>query len=263
MTLSMALPGAPLGGGSDDLVFSSTLYMDYTSSQKYVDLLAIGQSAEDQVQAIGGIGGFSLNNLEPGQGPRVSFDLQFADWQEVPSADRDQLEPGTAPTGKNPAVDRGLGGFWIADAGSAQALAAFKISDLSITPGVTFEQVPDRNGVNGIGGWQRVVSDPEMSFKIMLEGGADPLPGFLNDFADTTTTPGDSGVAKQVLVQFGATQGKTVLAEMPRAKFRGVPVRDPAGNIMAVSCTVVGTTPDHADTTALKLLNSPLKLHLF
>ena len=107
ITAKMAWPVAGASGAA--VVSSCTVFFDPTATQSYLDLLAIGKTAEDQIQTIAGMGNFTLEAIAPGEAPKINFSVQVADWQEVPTANRDTLEPGTAASGNQPATLRGAG----------------------------------------------------------------------------------------------------------------------------------------------------------
>lgn len=256
--LLMAITGAQ--DVSDALVYSTTVYLRNTT-QNYIDFLCIGKSAEDQIQGVGGMGPFKLSGLAPGEVPKVEFDLTLADWQEVPSGERDALSSGTAATGNQPATDRGLGGCFIQDVGTTTR-AAFKISDLSIDPGIEFAPIPDPNGVNGVGGWQLVKAEPSFEFTAILEGSTDPLIGFYDDFANGALAAGAQ--AKHVLFQFGHTAQRCVAIDFPRSYFTVAPVRVEVGGLVGVKCKMHATAGAHDETSAAAALaNSPMRIHFF
>ena len=249
--LTMALPADP---STETLTYSTTVY-NHDTTQNYLDFLAIGDSAEDQIQTIGGMGTFSFANISPGEVPRIEFEIMVGDWQEVPSGERDQLEPTSAVQGNQPAIDRGLGGFFLGDNGSTTR-TAFKVADVSINPGISYEAIPDPNGINGIGGWRRVRGQPTVEFTALLEGGADPLPGFYDDFA--------AGTAKQLLIQFGDSNPAAAY-DMPYCFFQSAPVRAEAGQLAGVKCVLVGHSPptQDTDTQATALQYSAQRIHFF
>lgn len=252
VTATMAFPGTP--ATSDAVVNSTTVFFD-DATQQYIDGLVIGKSTEDQWQWLGGMGPFSLEGLNPGEIPKVGFDLSVVDHQIVPAADRDQLEPTSATQGNQPALNRGIGGCFIQDNGTTTR-AAFKIADLVINPNVTFQPIPDPNGVNGLGGWQRVPSEPTFEFTAILEGGADPF-GWVADFENGATSTGMQ--AKQLLFQFGHTAQRCVAIDFPKAYFDARPTRVEAGGLAAVR--VVG----HGEfgTTGTALADSGMRIHFF
>jgi len=238
---------------SDSATISTTVFYDDEATQQYVDFLAVGKSAEDQIQAIGCQGMFTFEDIGPGQAPKIAFDFMCADWQEVASGARDQLEPTSAAQGNLSATLRGLGGFWIGDQGSTTR-TEFKCAELSIDPGLTLEPHPGYNGVNGKEGWKIVRGVPTFEATILLEGNADPLPGFYDDFT--------AGTAKQVLIQWGTTAGKTVAIDFPNAYFDTEPRRTDAGPYQAIKITGHGHRTAFDRSTADDALEvSPMRLH--
>lgn len=251
--LSMALADTPTSG--DSLIYSTTCFFDPTADQTYLDFLALGQATQDQLQAIGCAGTFTLEGLAPNEAPKVNWEWQTGDWQDVPSGERDQLEPGTASDGNDPATLRGLGVFRIGDNGSTTIGTAFKINQLSISPGFTYEAVDDRNGINGRGGWQLVVGQPTLECVVLLEGAEDPLPDFGTDWANKT--------AKQVYCQWGKAS-PAVAIHFPKAYFIGRPKRVKAGNFAAVKIQMKAVTAGvTAATTAQYRLKSAMAIHFF
>jgi hypothetical protein len=236
-------------------VISTTVFPDPTATQSYLDFLAIGHSAEDQMQAVGGMGSFTVEGLNPGELPKFGFEINVADWQEVASGDRASLAPATAPSGDPPAANRGLGGFFLGDA-SSNTRTVFKVADVTFNPGVTYEAVPGMNGVNGIEGWQMVPSVPTLECTVLLEGSTDPLPGFYDDFV--------AGTAKQCIVQCGSTATKCFAIDMPYCTFDGAPVRTTVGNLQAVKVNLRGLTQDlTAINTAQYLAKAGWRIHFF
>jgi len=231
----------------------TTVFFDPTATQNYVDLVAIGKSAEDQIQTIGGAVQFGLENLNPGQAPRLAFTVKAADWQEVASGDRATIDPDATPSGNAPATLRGLGQLCIGDNGSTTR-AAYKLAEISIDPGFEYVPVPGANGINGIEAWQLVINKPTITATLLLEGGTDPLPGFYDDFV--------AGTYKQIFWQAGKTAQKTFAVDMPRAYFAKPPKHKASGQFAAVEIVLVGTTaPMAAESTANYLLYSPMRWH--
>lgn len=253
VTFAMAIQGAMTETLPDVGVISTTVYFDPGADQSYLDFLAIGHSAEDQLQVIGAMGGFELADLGPGKVPKINFDLRCGDWQEVASGDRDQLEPTSAASGNAPAGSRGLGGFFLQDNGTTTR-AVYKCADFSCSPGIAYEPVPDFNGVNGLGGWQKVVSVPTWEATLLLEGSTDPLPGFYEDFV--------AGTAKQLLVQFGHAAQGTVAIDFPKCYFDGPPIRTDAGGLTAVKVKGHGEMVAYSRSAATdSLAVSPMRIH--
>jgi hypothetical protein len=258
--LNMALPVLPVD--TDQLIYSTTVYM-HDTTQSYVDMLAIGRDASDQLQTLGCIGPFTLEALNAGEVPMAAFDWQCGIWQEVPTAQRDVLTPATAPANdlNQPAINRAQGGFFLADQGAGVARATAKLASLSIDPGVTFTPIPDPNGVNGICGFQRTPGPPTAEFTVILEGGAVPLNDLYDDFIAAVT---GAGQQKMVMFQFGHTVSRTVMIDFQRFVFDGTPVREDADGLAAVTLTGHGLTADADMTIAdTALANSPMRIHFF
>ena len=236
-------------------VISTTVFPDPTATQSFLDFLALGHSAEDQVQAVGGMGTFTVEGLNPGELPKFGFEVQCADWQEVASGNRASLAPATVASGDLPAANRGLGGFFLGDA-SSNTRTVFKVADVTFKPGVTYEPVPGMNGVNGIEGWQKVPSVPTLECTVLMEGSTDPMPGFYDDWV--------AGTAKQLIVQCGSTATKCMAIDMPYCVFDAAPVRATIGNLQAVKVALRGITQDlTAVNTAQYLAKAGWRIHFF
>lgn len=256
----MAYSGAPVDTAA--IVIGTTVFFDPTATQEYLDFLAIGKSAEDQLQTIAGMGSFTMEGLNPGEVPKFGFEINVADWQEVASGDRDQLEPTSTPSGNQPAVHRGMGGFFLGDNGTTTR-AVYKAANVTVNPGIQYEAVPDLNGINGIGAWVKVAgTKPVVECDLLLEGSTDPLPGMYDDFANGASSTGAQ--AKQLIVQWGYTSQRCFAIDMPRCYFAAAPTRTTVGGLQAVHVVLEGAVPDLAtESTANYLLYSPLRIHFF
>lgn len=247
----MAYSDAP--DDSDAILACTTVHFDPTATQAYEDFLAIGASAEDQLQAIGCVGTFGLESLGATEAPKVSWTFSAGDWQEVPSGERDQLEPGSAAQGNDPATVRGMGLCAIGDKGSTTR-AVFRVTDVSVDPGFSYEAIPGPHGVNGREGWQLVVGRPKIELTVLLQGGADPLPGFQDDFA--------AGTAKQVILQWGTVATRIFGLDFPEAYVSARPMRTAAGVHAAVKVTLeAATSAVDSETTANYLAASAMRVH--
>jgi hypothetical protein len=261
--LNMTLQAQPANGTT--IVIATTVYLRNTT-QEYLDFLAIGQHANDQVQTIGGMGGFSFSGLNPGEKPMVEFDIPVADWQLPASADRASLDTSTDASGNAPAMGRGMGGFFLSDVPSTTAVTrnTHAITDLSINPNISYVPLPGPNGVNNIQGWVRVPSLPTAEFTILAENSADVAPGLYDDFANEATA--SNATAKQVMFQFGHAQGRCAAIEFPKCYVTGsLPIVD-AGELVGWRCTLTAAAmnvPHDEDTAATALLNSPMRIHFF
>lgn len=211
---------------ADAIVFSHTAYLDENATQLYVDLLHLGKEAVDQIQMIGGIGGANITQIGAGELPSIEFNLQMADWQIVPADQRATLEQATANQGGKPPISKGQGGFFWGDAASTTR-SAVKAGDISINLGVTFVPIPDPNGINGIGGWQRVVGKPTLEFTMFM---ADDYLGLHDDFT--------AGTAKQAIIQFGHTAQGCAAITFPKLYLNKEPRRVGFGALtgVRVSC---------------------------
>jgi len=258
--LNMELPGVLT---TETIVYSTTVYM-FNTTQQYIEFLSIGKGAEDQHQTINSMGSFGFSGLGPGEKPLVEFDLQSADHKSPVAADRGTIDTTNAPSGNQPAVDKGIGGFYMSDTptSSAATRARFPVADITIDPNVRFVQEEGLNGVNGIENWVRVPGLPTAEFTIPLKADAAILPGLFDDFNNETVAAGAQ--SKNVMFQFGHTIGRCVAIEFPRAYLTAQPVHNELNEKVAVRVTVVGTAGLHAEgTAATALANSPMRIHFF
>lgn len=215
LELSISTIG-PVDSG-DNVVFSTTIYPDEDAVQKYVDLLMLGHAEADQIQAIGAAGPFTFSGMSIGELPKIDFDLAAVDWQYQPPGSRASLQYGEPAQGGNPAFDRGVGLLHIGDRNSTDR-TSYKISDFTFDPGLSYEEIPDINGVNGAGGHQHMPGIPRMEFTI-LSGEDD---GLLDDFPDTE---------KSAMVQFGHTPTKCIAFEMQKCYVMEKPQRVEINNL--------------------------------
>lgn len=249
VVLGMALRAAPTAG---DLFYCGhTLFLDEDQAQIYIDGMAIGQEAEDALQWIGSMGTIKISGTGPGDLPSVEFELMAADWREQQGV---SLATTTAPANSRPPVDRHIGGFFIADAATAVTnpvpRSVMKVGDVEIDPGVAYEPIPDPNGVNGIGGWQRMPSSPKLQFTAIL---SEDMPGLYTDW----TTP----TAKQAYVQFGHTPQKAFVAEYQKLYLDGAPTRKALGGLAGVAIAMHGEEGDI--NTSGDLQRSSARFHVF
>lgn len=247
-TLDMALSAAP--NANDVIVHAHSVYMNAGATQSYLDWLAIGYNAEDQVQGLGAIGPVKIKGLGVGEVPQYEIELNNADWDDVDATDRDTLEPSTAASGDEAPASKAMGGFFFGDAASTTRTAV-QSANFTIDPGLKWEIIPDRNGVNGIGGWKRVPGKPTFEFDVLTSH--DHL-GLFDDFTGST--------AKQFLVQFGHTTGNCVAITIPNAYLDGAPTRTAVNNLAALKIKghgqedTVAASPDN-------LFSSSLAIHWF
>jgi hypothetical protein len=250
-TVDMQFAGAPANG--DAIVHSHTVYLDPTATQKYIDLLILGWHAEDQIQTIGCMGSPTIKGVKEGEIPEFELALKVPSWQEVPSADRDQLEPVHAPEGDGdclPTKDAGGCFFGDWDVAGAVARAAIESADWTINPGITFEPRANRNFENGIGGWKQVLARPkaELTCYIDLDYGL---------HADFT-----GGVAKQLMYQFGCIAQDCVAISFPKCYLDSKPTRTKINSIAALKLDLHGEVPTVANPVVY-LESSPIAIHWF
>ncbi len=248
VNLDVAVAADP---SSTTAVLATTVFHDPTATQSYIDTLLIGHDATDQLQTIGGQATFEIEG-QPNEVPRFNFEVTVADWQEVASGDRDQLEPTTPATANPPPVDRYASVILQND--GTTTLQAFKAANIKINPGIVWELEEAAGGVNGICDHVRMTSVPTIEMDIILDGSADPLPGFYDDFVNST--------AKQLIIQYGKTAGKCMAIDMPRCFFTGAPVRSEVGRLSAVKVMLHGGNNDsNGNTSAFWLRYSPIRFH--
>ena len=249
-TVNMALSGAPANGAA--LVFSTTVYCNESATVTPLDFLAIGGDTEEQRQMIGCLGPFSIDQGNPGEVPQINCDFAAADWQWVPSGERDALTPTTASVGNNPPVDRGLGGFFLQDFG-VTTRAVLKGGNLSIPAFMNFGEQPDANGVNGIGGYEYLPpeSGVQVSFDLLYD---QDMPGLYNDFANAT-----GAQKKQLLLQFGHTAQRCVAIDLPACYLVGDPKTSELNGLSAIAVTVAA----QVGTAGNKMSDTPIAIHFF
>ncbi len=251
--LEMALTGSPSSGHV--IVNSHTVFLNASATVTPLDFLAIGQDTEDQRQMIGCMGGFAVESAEPGEVPQLKFDMtHVGDHQWVPSNQRDQLEPTLASQGTYPPVDRGYGGLFLQDQNSTTR-TVYKSSGLSIPSFVTFADQPDRNGINGVGGYERLPpADGIMaSFNLLLPQDT----GLYDDFANNATSSG--ATQKQLLLQWGHTAQRCCAISLPKCHIASAPVTADVNGLRAVAVSVVADE----GTAGNALTDSAIAIHYF
>lgn len=246
--LEMGLSGAP--SNTDAIVHSHTVYLNPSATQQYIDWLAIGYHTEDQVQGIGAMGPVKIAGLGVGEIPQYEIDLNTADWQQVPAANRDQLESGVSPVGDAAPANKALGGFFFGDSAS-NTRTVVQSGNFNIDPGLTFEAIPDRNGVNGIGGWKKTGGKPKFDFDVLIDH---DNPGLFDDF--------EAGTAKQFLAQFGHSANDCVAITIPNALLDAAPVRTSINGLAAMKITGHGQEPAVANVPD-NVYSSSIAIHWF
>lgn len=235
---------------ADPIVFSHTVYLLPTATQNYIDLLCLGYHLEDQIQALGCMGPLSFSGLGVGEVPEMILNLVVPDWQEVPAAARDQLEPYHAPEGEADApAGRSVGGFFMGDWG-VTTRAVVESDDWSIDPGIAFNDIKDRSGLNGIGGFTHVPAVAKAGLKVYI----DEDYGLHADWSSKT--------AKQLLWQLGNTAANCVAFTMPRAIMPNKPVRVSIGDMAGLKLDFEAQEPTVADV-ADGLYSSSFAIHWF
>lgn len=244
ITLSMALSGAP--SASDALVFSHTVYLDADATQAYIDFLAIGSETEDQVQGIGCMGSVTFTGLSLGEIPGAEFSLMAADNQQVPAGERDSIDTSDG-YGEEAPASKGLSGFFLQDQASSTR-TAFQCANFSVDPSLTYEAIPDMNGVNGIGGWKKVGKSPMTTMDLLIDQDV----GLFDDFSSST--------AKQLVVQYGATADNCIAFSFPYLYLTKSPTRGAINSLDSIS---VEMRAKKYSSGSDNLGKSPMAIHWF
>lgn len=247
--LNMALSAAPADG--DAITFATTVYLDPDTVQ-YFDWLLLGHATADQRQAIGcQATGLALTGTGIGELPSVNATFSVADWQWVPSGDRDQLEPTAAAQGNDPPVDRGLMGLFLGDFG-VTTRTAFRGGPIDIPNlGASFTAIQGYNGRNGIDGWARVPFADGLTATLSLHYDED-MPGIYDDLTN--------GTAKQLIFQMGHADQKCAAVDYGRCFVSSDPVPDEIDGLSGIKFGVTATE-DTLATNDLTL--SACRIHFF
>ncbi len=248
--LAMATSGTVQDG--DALVLSHTVYLDEDSTQEYLDFLSIGHATSVQRQMIGCQATFEFSGLGIGEKPMVSFTVTPADWEHA-SANLATLSS-TAGSGNNPPVDKGLGGLFLQDHGTTTR-TVYTGGDVAIPNFMSYSPDTSHNGVNGIGAWSKMPSQPRVSLSLHID---QDMPGLYNDFANESTSTGAQ--AKQLLLQYGHTAQRCVAFDFPKCYLAEDPERTPLNNKDAVRLTLEGI---EAATSGNDIARSPICIHFF
>jgi len=225
-TMGVALAVAPNAG--DAVVFSSTIYPDQDSTQQYVDSLVIGHGTADQRQTVGGVPLFSITNMGPSAAPKTEFEVKIADHQWVTTAgDKSTLTSSKDPVGQEPAFERAIGMVHLGDNNSSTRTVV-KCGDITFNTGMTYEEIPDFGGVNGLGGWQKMPGVPILEMTLLIDEDA----GVMADFNAQT--------AKHVIVQMGHAAGACCAIEMQEAYIDKLPESVNLGNLQGMKLVMHG-----------------------
>lgn len=222
--LEMDLSSAPAENAA--ITYGHVAYLDHSATQQYFDCLAIGWNEEDQVQTIGGFGPLKIKSKGTDEPPELEFDINVADHQEVPAAERASLTPSVAPSGGDCPTAKALGGYFLGD-WSNTARNAPESDDWSVEIGVTAEKLPGPNGINGIGGWKRTGGPGKSTVSLLI---GEDRPGLVSDYENQT--------AKQQIFQWGQEAGACFAVIQPRVVLDGRPKRVGIGNLQGqqLSC---------------------------
>ena len=231
---------------SDTVVLSTTIYPDEDAVQQYVDALVIGHASADQLQVIGGAPKFTVAGTAIGELPTLEFDMAVADWQHAPSGARATISHTVSPEGGEPSFYRGTGLIHIGDYNSSTR-TAYKVTDITFDPGLTYEEVPSTTGVNGVGGMQHMPGVPTLECTILTAEDD----GLIDDYPDTQKT---------VVLQFGSTATKTFAIELPRCYLDERPQRVEVNNLTGWKLKFHGT---EAYTSGNDLRSAAWRIHIF
>jgi hypothetical protein len=244
-TLAIACIAAPTAG--DAVVYSSTTYPDEDAAQQYVEALAIGHGTADQRQAINCVPTFSITGFSPGEVPKVAFEFQCSDHRWVPVSERSSLTKTKLPEGQEPAYSRGVGMIQIGDFGQP-ARNVEKAGDITFEPGMTFEEIPEPTGLNGIGGYLQMPGVPTMEATLLVD----------EDFG--LVADHDAQTAKTVVVQLGHAQGACAAIEIPKCYLDKMPESASLGNLQGMKIMVHG---DEAYVDGNDLRSAVFRIHKF
>ena len=248
LTFIPAVSAAP--EDDDQVLILTTVYYDEDADQQYLDFLSIGHATADQKQMAGCVATKAeLTGSTPGEVPQFSFSMTPGDWQYVPSGERDQLEPGTAPSRNDPPVDRGLGGFFMGNWGASPRTAFDGSGPTVPNLAPNMASVPSQNGVNGMGGWCKVPAGDGFTATFSLLYDEDMLSLYDDDFVGQTW--------KYLIMQFGHSAEGVFVVAFPKCKIVGKPRPTELNGLSAVEITV---RADWHLTGSTDLQQSPILL---
>lgn len=226
VVLGVACSAAPTTG--DQVVISTTCFLNEDSPQSYIDHLAIGHATADQKQSVGGMGKIGFSGLGTSERPTMTMDMTCADWRTVPSTDRASLQHATAPRRGTVAFSKGIGLLHLGDYNTSTRIA-YRYGDFSHDPGLTYEAVPGPQGVNGVEGWQKQKTNPSSEFTLLFD---QDMPGLEDDFR--------AKQAKHMIAQFGHTQGACFAVEQSKCYLSALPADKGVGSLSGVTVKVHG-----------------------
>jgi hypothetical protein len=244
--IGLSIATAAAATTSDNVTFSTVIYPDEDATQHYLDALIVGHASADQIQTIGGGVTFGLSGAGIGELPTLDFDVAVADWQHAPSGSRASLLYGTDPRGGDPAFHRGTGIAHIGDHGSSTR-TAYKATDWTFSPGISYAEIPSVSGINGVGGHQHLPGSPTMECTIITAEDD----GLIDDFPDT---------AKAVLLQLGSAPRKCIAIELPKCYLTERPQRVEVNNLTGWRLKFRGTE-DYVSGNDLR--SAAWRIHIF
>jgi hypothetical protein len=242
-TLAIACKAAPSSG--DAVVYSSTTYPDEDATQELAECIAIGHGTADQRQMVNCVPTFTISGYSPGETPKIQFDFQASDHQWVDTNERTTLTPTRLPRGQEPAYGRGVGMIQIGDFGSPTRNVE-KAGDITFEPGLSFEEIPEPTGLNGIGGYLHMPGTPTMEMTLLV----DEDYGLVADHNAQT--------AKTIIVQLGHAQGAMCAIEIPKCYLDKMPESAALNNLQGMKIMVHGDEPL---TTGTDLQKAVFRIH--
>jgi hypothetical protein len=235
--VGVACPAAPASGAP--IVFGTTVYVQESAAQQYIDGLFIGHATADQRQMIGAMGTVDVTGIMPGENPKIDMTFSPGDHRYVPANERAALTPATAMQGGNPPQDKGLGMFHLGDFGST-TMQRVKAGGFNLTTGITYEAIPDPNGVNGIGGFQKIKGRPSLEATVLMD---EDMLGLAADFDANAQ-------AKKIILQLGHQATKCVAIHYPKGHQDHLPVPAVLNNLAAVKVKIHADKPAQTDDLA-------------
>jgi hypothetical protein len=136
----------------------------------------------------------------------------------------------------------------IADFG-ADSRAVFKAGDITFNPGLSFEEIPEPTGLNGIGGYLHMPGVPTLELTALV----DEDYGFVADHNAQT--------GKTVVLQMGHAQGACSAIEIRRCYLDKMPESAALGNLQGMKLMFHGDEEFAAGAT--DLLRAVFKIHKF
>lgn len=198
ITLSMALTAAP---SEDDTVVVAHKVAGHSAATPagYFDFLVTLASGQE-MNILNCMGGFGIEGLGMGDVPKFTFDMACGLWRWEGSTDggtADSFDAASAFSDNNAVGSRSFGTLVLGDA-DATTIGKVKMANVTFTPGVAFQPVPDQNSPGGIGDYARTEQAGFFEADIILGLTGTDMPGLVDDWR--------AGTKKQWLVATGKAQ---------------------------------------------------------